>query len=131
MKTEDLFKYGVTPKDGRYAGERFIVTAITPTVVKATLYNGDKAMDEEFTHGSYEIWHDPKTLFEDATIPPTWGNLKKAMEKAGFNDDMRFVIDGTTSFFQHPVRSARFKVKDLYSYPPTEENKKGTVILVE
>lgn len=83
MKTEDLFKYGVTPKDGPYAGQQFKVRAITPTVVNAILYDGDKAMEKEFTHGSYDIWQEPKTLFEDSKIKPTWGNLKKAMEEAG------------------------------------------------
>lgn len=112
MRTEDLFKYGVTPKEGPYAGERFKVTAITPNVVKATLYAGDKAMDDEFTHGSYDIWHEPKTLFEDSKIEPTWGNLKKAMEEAGLPDDTLFAVHDFIIGFR-PAKMSAEKLRDV------------------
>lgn len=91
MKVEDLFKYGVTPKDGKNAGKRFIVDGINKAVVFC--HNADdETHKEEFTHGSYDIWQEPKTLFEDDSIEPTWGNLKKAMEEAGLDDDTLFAV---------------------------------------
>ena len=91
MNTEDLFKYGVTPKEGEFAGEKFIVENINPCVVFC-FREKDPTHKEEFTHGSYDIWHEPKTLFEDDSIVATWGNLKKAMEKAGLSDDTRIKV---------------------------------------
>ena len=124
MKIEDLFKYGVTPKEGPYAGQQFKVTEITPTVVKATLYDGDKAMDDEFTHGTYDLWREPKTLFEDSDIAPTWGNLKKTMEKAGLGDDTLFAVHDFIAGF----RRAEMSMGKLYS---GREGEQKTYIIVE
>lgn len=121
MNTEDLFKYGVTPKEGPCAGMRFKVTEITPTVVKVTRLDGDKVMDGEFTHGSYDIWHEPKTLFEDDSIVATWGNLKKAVEAAGISDDTKFAVQEDASWFYRGLcRPATFSVetlRELYGKP--------------
>lgn len=121
MNLEDLFKYGVTPKVGPYAGMRFKVTAITPTAVKATLLDGDKDMDDEFIHGAYDIWHKPKTLFEDDSIVATWGNLKKAVEAAGISDDTKFAVqEGASWFYRGLCRPATFSVetlRELYGKP--------------
>jgi len=121
MNTEDLFKYGVTPKEGPYAGQQFKVRAITPTSVNAILYDGDRAIEKEFTHGSYDLWHEPKTLFEDGSIPATWGNLKKAVEAAGISDDTEFAVQEDASwFFKGLCRPATFSVetlRELYNKP--------------
>ena len=85
MKTEDLFKYGVTPKEGPAKGQRFYVDNISKDGVNTRPENGkDNAF---FKHGTYDIWSAPKTLFEDRTIEQTWGNLKAAAEAAGIGDD--------------------------------------------
>lgn len=118
MNTEDLFKYGVTPKEGPYAGQQFKVTAITPTVVKATLYDGDKAMDDEFKHGSYDLWQEPKTLFEDRMIESTWGNLKKAMEAAGLGDETKFAVHDFIIGFREAVLRKE-KLQDNHGHEKT------------
>lgn len=92
MKTEDLFKFGVTPKDGPHAGEKFEVTSVDRDVV----YVHGKDGRNNFPHGTYKLWEPPKTLFDDDTIEPTWGNLKKAFEAMGLPDDTRFISDPTT-----------------------------------
>ena len=93
MNTEDLFKYGVTPKEGEFAGERFKVISVSESGVSVRKW-GDPAGSPRMTffEGSYKIWHEPKTLFEDDSIVATWGNLKKAMEKAGLSDDTRIKV---------------------------------------
>jgi len=94
MNTEDLFKYGVTPKDGEFAGERFKVISVSESGVSVRKW-GDTTVGSPrmtFSEGSYKIWHGPKTLFEDHTITATWGSLKKAVEAAGLEDDTRFVV---------------------------------------
>ena len=93
MKTDDLFKCGVTPKEGPRAGERFEVDSFDREMVYVRDSKGDR---NRFEHGSYELWHQPKTLFEEDRIKPTWGNLKKAMEARGLSDDTLFVTDMTT-----------------------------------
>lgn len=92
MKTEDLFKFGVTPKEGPHAGEKFEVTSVDRDVV----YVHGKDGRSNFPHGSYRLWEPPKTLFDDDSIAPTWGNLKKAMEASGLSDDTLFITDLTT-----------------------------------
>lgn len=92
MKTEDLFKFGVTPKEGPHAGEKFEVTSVDRDVV----YVQGKDGRNNFPHGSYRLWEPPKTLFDDDDIRPTWGNLKKAMEASGLSDDTLFITDLTT-----------------------------------
>lgn len=92
MKTEDLFEFGVTPKEGPHAGEKFEVTSVDRDVV----YVQGKDGRNNFPHGSYRLWEPPKTLFDDDDIRPTWGNLKKAMEASGLSDDTLFITDLTT-----------------------------------
>lgn len=92
MSTEDLFKFGVTPKEGPYAGEKFEVTSVDRDAV----YVRGKDGRNNFPHGSYRLWEPPKTLFDDDDIRPTWGNLKKAMEASGLSDDTLFITDLTT-----------------------------------
>lgn len=113
MNTEDLFKYGVTPKEGMFAGKRFIVDGINKAVVFC--HNADdETHKEEFTHGSYDIWHEPKTLFEDDSVPATWGNLKKAIEQAGISDDTEFVIQEDSIWASRGLfRSATFAIETL------------------
>lgn len=120
MNTEDLFKYGVTPKEGEFAGKRFIVDGINKAVVFC--HNADdETHKEEFTHGSYDLWHEPKTLFEDDSVPATWGNLKKAIENAGVSDDTEFVIQESESWFLRGLcRPAIFAIetlRELYNKP--------------
>ena len=93
MNTEDLFKYGVTPNDGEFAGERFKVISVSESGVSVRKW-GDPAGSSRmtFSEGSYKIWHEPKTLFEDSSIRSTWGNLKKAVEIAGLGDDTLLAV---------------------------------------
>jgi hypothetical protein len=93
MKTEDLFKYGVTPIAGAMSGEKFEVYNIDRDEVFVRNEKGEKT---SFAHGTYKLWEPAKTLFEDDTIKPTWGNLKKAVEAKGLSDDTLIVTDPTT-----------------------------------
>ena len=78
MNLEDLFKYGVTPKDGEFAGDRFKVISVSESGVSVRKW-GDPAGTPRmtFSEGSYKIWQEPKTLFEDSTTGlldhPIWG----------------------------------------------------------
>ena len=93
MTTEDLFKYGVTPIKGPRAGEKFDVDSIDKDVVYVRDSEGNR---NRFEHGIYRVWEKPKTLFEDDSIRPTWGNLKRAMAARGLSDDTLFISDPTT-----------------------------------
>lgn len=123
MKTEDLFKFGVTPKEGPHAGEKFEVTSVDRDVV----YVHGKDGRNNFPHGSYRLWEPPKTLFDDDSIAPTWGNLKKAMEASGLSDDTLFITDLTTFdpfSLLNPNRrfGARFRVvKRIHDDKATDE----------
>ena len=123
MRTEDLFKYGVTPKEGAFAGKKFVVDKITKGAV-CCISEEDPAHKEEFTHGSYELWHEPKTLFEDSSIEPTWGNLKKAMEVAGLSDDTLFAVHAPLGAFQPATMS-------IDRLRPIHGREKKTYIIVE
>jgi len=126
MKTEDLFKYGVTPKEGAFAGKKFVVDKITKGAV-CCISEEDPAHKEEFTHGSYDLWSEPKTLFEDSSIEPTWGNLKKAMEAAGLPDDTIFVVPRTDWFLRGGYgEPAEFSIEMLRQ--PYEKPKKHVVV---
>lgn len=105
MNLEDLFKYGVTPNDGEFAGERFKVISVSESGVSVRKW-GDPAGSPRmtFSEGSYKIWQEPKTLFEDHTIPATWGNLKKAVEAAGLGDDTRFAVHDFFGFREAGIR---------------------------
>lgn len=125
MNTEDLFKYGVTPKEGKFAGEKFIVESINPCVVFC-FREQEPTHKEEFTHGSYDLYQEPKTLFEDETIKPTWGNLKKAMDAAGLDDDTLFVVPHTDWFARGYGWPATFSIEMLRQ--PYEKPKKHVVV---
>ena len=112
MNTEDLFKYGVTPKEGPAKGQKFKVDNVTNTAF--------------FAHGDYDLYQEPKTLFEDETIKPTWGNLKKAMEAAGLDDDTLFVVPHTDWFARGYGWPATFSVEMLRQ--PYEKPKKHVVV---
>lgn len=123
MKTEDLFKFGVTPKEGLHAGEKYEVTSVDRDAV----YVYGKDGRNNFPHGSYRLWEPPKTLFDDDSIAPTWGNLKKAVEALGLPDDTRFISDPTTfdvSSLLSPRRrfGARFRLVK-HMGPGNEESK--------
>lgn len=120
MKVEDLFKYGVTPKEGEYAGKRFKVLKIEPTGVYVNDWeDGNRGF--YLANGSYDIWQEPKTLFEDDSIEPTWGNLKKAMEKAGISDDTEFAVQEDDVWFSRGLcHTATFTIetlRDVYGKP--------------
>ena len=92
MTTEEMFKYGVVPKNGKHAGERYEVMSITKDGVCAVRY--DSGLDEEavtIPHGQYDLWSPPKTIFEQSS-PTTWGKLKKAMSQNDLADETRFYI---------------------------------------
>lgn len=121
MNTEDLFKYGVTPKEGKNAGKRFRVLQIYPERTIVADWNDEDAPNQSWATNTYEIWHEPKTLFEDSNIEPTWGNLKKAMEAAGVSDDTEFAVQEDASWFYRGLcRPATFSVetlRELYGKP--------------
>lgn len=112
MNTEDLFKYGVTPKEGENAGKRFKVLKIEPTGVYVNDWeDGNRGF--YLANGSYDLWQEPKTLFEDSTIKPTWGNLKKAVEAAGLGDDTLIAVPRTDWFARGYAELAEFSVEML------------------
>ena len=89
MKTEDLFKWGVTPKSGHSAGKRMSVLSILPDGVKVRVWDGDE--EYSLRNGEYELWTPPKTLFESDNYV-TWGALKAAMEQEGLGDETPFYV---------------------------------------
>lgn len=111
MRTEDLFKYGVTPKEGPAKGQKFNVENVTKDGVSVILENGkDTAF---FSHGEYDLWQEPKTLFEDDSIPATWGNLKKAVEAAGLGDGTKIAVhDFICGFREAEIRTAKLQSYD-------------------
>lgn len=113
MKVEDLFKYGVTPKKGPKKGQKFSVESVDADGVNA-ISGEDTAF---FSHGEYDIWQEPKTLFEDDSIEPTWGNLKKAMEKAGLGDETKFAVHDFIGFREAVLRKE--KLQDNHGHEKT------------
>lgn len=89
MNTEDLFKYGVTPKEGVAKGKRLEVLRIEAGKIVVLDEDGK---EHSMKHGTYDIWREPKTLFEDSSIRSTWGNLRKAVENAGLGDDTLLAV---------------------------------------
>ena len=125
MNMFDVFKTGVTPKEGPFAGKKFNVDKINKNVVFC-ISDEDHNHKEEFTHGSYDLWHEPKTLFEDSTIKPTWGNLKKAVEAAGLGDDTLIAVPRSDWFARGYAELAEFSVEILRE--PYEKPKKFIVV---
>lgn len=121
MKVEDLFKYGVTPTKGPKKGQKFSVVSVDADGINASS-GEDKVF---FTHGEYDIWQEPKTLFEDDSIEPTWGNLKKAMEKAGLDDDTMFALPSEWPLIGYAM-PARFRIEKLSE--PYEKPKKFVAV---
>lgn len=105
MKTEDLFIFGVTPKDGPKAGKKFEVDSIDKDGVLVRDQKGNRGT---FPHGTYKLWEPEKTLFEDDSIKPTWGNLKKAVEAKELSDDTLIITDPTT-FDMFNLLSPRYR----------------------
>ena len=122
MNTEDLFKYGVTPKEGENAGKRYEVITIGPAAVIVRPW-GSKEMTSTMNNGSYDLWQPQKTLFEDNSIAPTWGNLKKAVEAAGLGDDTLFAVHD----FLIGFRPAQMRTDSLHD----SDHKEATYIIVE
>ena len=124
MNTEDLFKCGVTPKEGEFAGEKLEVVAIEKGGVKVKTGNSLTF----FRNGDYEIYKEPKTLFEDESIKPTWGNLKKAMETAGLPDDTLFFTYSSKLYLcGYGIEPAAFSIESLSH----SDEKRKKYILVE
>ena len=122
MRTEDLFKYGVTPKEGENAGKRFEVVSINQKGVEVRRWGHKDDIIILYSHGLYDLWHEPKTLFEDDSIKPTWGNLKKVMEAAGLSDDTIFIKDDGFWFLQGYGTPVSFSIVDARQ--PYEKPKK-------
>lgn len=127
MNTEDLFKYGVTPKSESHKGygKRYDVININEKGLDVRMHGTDNAI-VHFDHGSFDLWQEPKTLFEDSSIAPTWGNLKKAMEAAGLPDDTIFVVPKTNWFLRGYGEPAAFSIEMLRQ--PYEKPKKHVVV---
>ena len=125
MNTEDLFKYGVTPKEGKDAGKRFHVESVKRGCIFVYSEESPQIIIS-FKNGTYDLWHEPKTLFEDSSIEPTWGNLKKAMEAAGLPDDTVFVVPKTDWFLRGYGEPAAFSIEMLRQ--PYEKQKKHVVV---
>lgn len=112
MNIEDLFKYGVTPKAGKNAGKRFQIAQIDKDgalfiIDWETGFSGGK-----LEPGEYDVWREPKTLFEDVSIVATLGNLKKAIEKAGLGDDTR-IKTAFPGFFVDSIQDATAKIIEI------------------
>lgn len=123
MKTEDLFKYGATPKSGENAGKRFSVNAIRPDGIDVYPWGKSDERLIFLKHGQYEVWPEQKTLFDDSKIKPTWGNLKKAMEEAGLPDDTLFAVHDFILEFR-PAKMSAEKLRDV-------RDKEATYVIVE
>lgn len=111
MKTEDLFKYGVTPKEGKDAGKRFFVKHISKDEIVVFCENNPSNL-ESFKNGTFDIWQPPKSIF-DSGRSITWGDLKKAAEQEKLSDDTEFfVVD--SSFFGRYFEPACAKLRDTH-----------------
>lgn len=105
MKIEEMFKNGITPKEGANAGKRFKVIAIDPEIVNVALWDNPD-VTAEFQHGTYEMWQPPKTLFKDHSIAPTLGNLKLGIEQERLSDDIVMYYEDSFGF----LRQADFHI---------------------
>ena len=94
MNTEELFKYGVTPVEGKEAGKRFAVNAIRPDGLDVYIWGATNANLSFFKHGEYDLWRPPKTIF-DNNEPVTLGLLKDAVAQHELPKGTRFYIVDT------------------------------------
>lgn len=104
MKTEDLFRFGVTPRKGESAGKRFKVKSIDETGVHCD----DNVF---FAFGAFDIWQPEKTVFETGE-KVTWGALKKAMTTGGLSDDTVFYVSPFDFFGTTRTASAKLMKVD-------------------
>ena len=112
MRTEDLFKYGVTPKEGEFAGKRFIVDKINKNAV-CCYSEDDPKHKEEFSHGTYDLWRPPKTLFESSEVECTLDNLAKAVSAERLGPDTRIYVRNPGFFFSDLLDSASAKIIEV------------------
>lgn len=112
MKTEDLFKYGVTPKDGENAGKRFRVLKIEPTGVYVNDWDDDNK-GFYLANGAYDLWRPPKTLFEDTSIVCTLGNLWKAISAEGLDEKTKIKVGVPGFFLGGAIQDASAKVIEV------------------
>lgn len=67
MNIEDLFKYGVTPKNGELSGKRFAVSAIRPEGLDVYEW-GTQGTLAFFKNGFYDLWREPNAPFEKGSL---------------------------------------------------------------
>ena len=117
MKLEEMFKNGVTPKEGPDAGKRYKVLQIYPERVIVRRWNDEDAVNEQFPLDALDLWRPPKTLFESDSMPATVGNLKKAIAAAGLGDDTRIKVPISSIWFEQGVADASAKVVTVDGKP--------------
>lgn len=110
MKTEDLFKYGVTPKEGPRAGEKFEVVSIDKDMVYVRDSKGER---NAFENGTYVLWRPPKTIFEDTSIVCTLGNLAKAISAENLDEKTRIKVAVPGFFLGGAIQDASAKVIEV------------------
>lgn len=93
MNLNDIFKYGVTPKGGEYAGKRFKVESIVPNGVITKEWDSGK-FGPTLAHGNYKVWEPGKTVFEVFGEPVTLGQLKRDAAAVGLPDSTRIFYKG-------------------------------------
>lgn len=125
MRTEDLFKIGATPKEGENAGKRYKVRNIKEDGISICEWDSEVSCGF-LKNGEYELWKEPKTLFEDGSVKPTWGNLKKAMEASGLGDDTLFSVERGSFILSDYCIPATFSV--VVMREPYEKPKKYVVV---
>lgn len=113
MKTEDLFKYGVTPKAGENAGKRFRVLQIYPDRTIVADWNDEDAPNQSWKTDTYDLWRPPKTLFEDTSIVCTLGNLWKAISAEGLDEKTRIKVGVPGFFLGGAIQDASAKVIEV------------------
>ena len=123
MKIEDLFKFGATPKEGKFAGKRFRVLEIRPNWITVSDWDDTNSEKMQFSSGTHDVWKQPKTLFEDDNIIATIGELKKAIEESGLDDNTRiYVSQGNffTTFSSGALVNPSFRLTKVYSSHGTD-----------
>lgn len=115
MNTKELFEYGITPKTEIKVGnevwakhgDRLMVESIGR---EDMLVSKDGGKPVKVLIDEVELWQEPKTLFDDCSIRPTWGNLKNAMETEGLGDDTEFLVV-KNDFISDFIEPATFRVR--------------------